>query len=223
MCCRMCCCIGLPWQINRIARSKQNASKSVIVDVLDAIDPMDESTFPIKFEEFSFNIFAAFLKTFKKTVTKRSRHSDDATTVVITTMNICLGVGSFSDACSALAFLFVECGIEKDATQNSKDLWRKISLYMQGACRTVAREHQALGLCMIEGKDLMPFPAYVKLASILAQSPDPEQVVAHLFLLLDWNTVSHAKNVCNAHLDWFGILMVHCLYMLDPARKIKMG
>ena len=107
----------------------RDASKSVIVDVLDAIDPRDESTFPIKFDEFSFNIFAAFLKTFKKTVTKRSRPSEDATTVVTTTMTIRLGAGSFSGACSALAFLFVECGIEKDATPNSKDLWRKISLY----------------------------------------------------------------------------------------------
>ena len=58
---------------------------------------------------------------------------------------------------------------------------------------------------MIEGKDPMPFPAYVKLARILAQSPDPEHVAAHLFLLLDWNMVSRAENVCNAHLNLFGI------------------
>ena len=36
-------------------------------------------------------------------------------------------------------------------------------------------------------------------------SPDPEHVAAHLFLLLDWNMLSHAKNVCNAHHDLFGI------------------
>jgi hypothetical protein len=102
----------------------------------------------------------------------------------------------FSGACSALAFLFVECGIDKDVTRKSKDLWQKFSLYMQGACRTVAREHQALGLGMIEGKDPMPFPAYVKLASILVQSLDPQHVVAHLFLLLDWNMVSFLCQKC---------------------------
>ena len=195
----------------------------MIVDVLDAIDPRDESTFPIKFEEFSFNIFAAFLKTFKKTVTKRSRPSEDSTTVVTTTMTIRLGAGSFSGACSALAFLFVECDIEKDATQNSKDLWWKVSLYMQGAHRTVVREHQALGLCMIEGKDPMPFPAYVKLASILAQSLDPEHVAAHLFLLLDWNMVSRAENVCNAHLNLFGIFDDALLVHVGPTKGDQDG
>ena len=71
------------------------------------------------------NSLATFLKTFKKTTTKQSQLSEDATTVAMTTMTICLGAGSFSGACFALAFLFVECGIEKDATLNSKDLWQK--------------------------------------------------------------------------------------------------
>lgn len=67
------------------------------------------------------------------------------------------------------------------------------------------REHQALGLHAIKGKDPMPFAAHVELASILACSEDLEHVAVHLFLLLYWNMVSHAENVANSYMDLFVI------------------
>ena len=77
---------------------RRDASKAVLFDVLESIDQKDSSTFPIKFEELTFNIFAGFLKTFKKTITKRSQSSDDTTIVETQTLTIRLGAGSFSAA-----------------------------------------------------------------------------------------------------------------------------
>ena len=139
------------------------------------------------------------------------------------TVTICLGAGSFSAACSALAFIFTECGVEKDGTPASRQLWKQIALYMKGTRRTGAREKQALGLRIIEGKDPMPFAAYVKLASILACSQDTEHVVAHLFLLLDWNMVSRAENAVNSHMDLFGIFDDALLVYLGPSKGDQEG
>jgi hypothetical protein len=67
------------------------------------------------------------------------------------------------------------------------------------------KESYALGLHTIEGKDPIPFAAYVKLASILTGRQDPEHVASHLFLLLDWNRVSSSENAVNSHMDLGGI------------------
>ena len=55
-------------------------------------------------------------------------------------VTIHLGAGFFSAACSALVFIFTECGVEKDETPAAKHLWKQIALYMKGTCRTGARE-----------------------------------------------------------------------------------
>lgn len=98
-----------------------------------------------------------------------------------------------------LSYIFTECKGEKDVTAASRDLWKKVALYLKDTQRTGARQHQALGLCTIEGKDPMPCHAYVKLVSILCQSHDPEHVAPHLVLLFDWNMVFHAENLVNSH------------------------
>ena len=38
-----------------------------------------------------------------------------------------LGVGSFSAACSALVYIFTECGIEKDGTPAARHLWKQVA------------------------------------------------------------------------------------------------
>ncbi len=207
---------------------RRDASKRVIVDAIKSINSQDPLTFPINFDNFTFNCFAGFLKTFKKTIVKRSPKTPSAaqkevTTVVTSTVTIRLGAGSFSAACSALAFIFTECGVEKDGTPASRQLWKQIALYMKGTRRTGARERQALGLRIIEGKDPMPFAAYVKLASILACSQDTEHVAAHLFLLLDWNMVSRAENAVNSHIDLFGIFDDALLVYLGPSKGDQEG
>ena len=69
----------------------------------------------------------------------------------------------------------------------------------------------------------MPFPAYVKLACILLQSPNPEHIAAHFFLLLDWNMVSQAENVVNAHMDLFGVYEDALLVYLGPSKGDQEG
>ena len=98
--------------------SKQrDYSMHAIVDFFDKINKDDTSTFPIYFEKFTFNAFAAFLKTFTKKISKRNtRDEDDTVIVTATEVTIRLGAGSFSNACSALSHLFTECGIDKGAT-----------------------------------------------------------------------------------------------------------
>ena len=74
-------------------------------------------------------------------------------------------------------------------------------MYKKGTRCKGARERQALGLQTTEGKDPIPLAAYTHLASILNRSNDPEHVAAHLFLLLDWNLMSHADFVVQT-LNW---------------------
>jgi hypothetical protein len=53
----------------------------------------------------------------------------------------------------------------------------------------------------VEGKDPIPIEAYKHLARILLASVNPEWSKAHLFLLLDWNLISRAKNVMQINID----------------------
>lgn len=41
---------------------------------------------------------------------------------------------------------------------------------------------------------MIPFAAYIHLATILYESKDPEMLAAQLFLLLDWNLISLADS-----------------------------
>jgi hypothetical protein len=173
-------------------------------------------TFPIDFEHLTFNVFAAYLKTFKRTIKrKRARVNpyDNQTVIETSTITIQLGAGSFNNACSALSQLFTECGEEKSATEASITMWRKIALYLKGTRRTTARERQKHSLHTSEGKDPMPYPAYVHLAKALSTSDKPEHTAAHLFLLLEWTMVSRLEAVVDQHIDLFGVyndaLLVH--------------
>jgi hypothetical protein len=184
---------------------------------LNGIDQQNPITFPIDFELLTFNVFAAYLKNFKRTI-KRKRaqvNSDDNQFVIETsTITIRLGAGSFNNACSALSHLFTECGVDKSATEVSITMWRKIALYLKGTRRTTARERQK--------QDPMPYPAYVHLAKALSTSDKPEHTAAHLFLLLEWNMVSCSEAVVDQHIDLFGVYNDALLVILGRQRGIKM-
>ena len=80
-------------------------------------------------ESLSFRFFSRFLSTFKKKAKKRTHECGD---IVVDTDNetmIRLSPSSYDGACSALSHLFHECGIEKDATETTKDLWTKLSSF----------------------------------------------------------------------------------------------
>ena len=53
----------------------------------------------------------------------------------------------------------------------------------------------------VEGKDPIPIKSYKYLARVLLTIDDLEWREAHLFLLLDWNLMSRAKNVMRSNID----------------------
>jgi hypothetical protein len=108
--------------------------------------------------------------------------------------------------------------LDKGTTTTSKHLWKKNALYMKGAQRTGARERQEHGLCTTEGKDPMSFKAYVYLARLLVKRNDPEHVVLHLCLILDWQMVSHAEGMVYEHMDMFGVYEDALLVHMGPSK-----
>ena len=114
------------------------------------IDRKCAETLPINFEYFGFNAYAASLKTFKKAVTTKHQLAptevpDSGETVIITNkVTICLGVGSFPNVCSVLSHLFLECNVDKSATQasrfygkNYQFTWRELIGQVQGSTRSM--------------------------------------------------------------------------------------
>jgi hypothetical protein len=157
------------------------------------IRPEDPETHPICFEKLSFVVFARWLKTFRKSV-KRSRGDAEPDVLAFdadvldggdatSTITVRLSASAYDNACSSLAFLFVECDCSKDYSPVSKNLWRKITLYKKGCRRESAKECSDLGLRTAEGKDPLPLACLIYLCKFLHRSKDPEHVAALLFLL----------------------------------------
>ena len=69
----------------------------------------------------------------------------------------------------------------------------------------------------------MPYPAYVQLAKALSMSDKPEHTAAHLFLLLEWNMVSHLEAVVDQHIDLFGVYNDALLVHLGPSKGDQDG
>ena len=107
---------------------------------------------------------------------------------------------SYDGVQSSLAHLYFECDFECNYNDITKDLWKKIGAFKKGNRQKGAKERQNLGLCVSEGKDLIPLQAYIHLAMLLHKSDDPEHIAAHLFLLLDWNLISWADMVATSNI-----------------------
>ena len=69
----------------------------------------------------------------------------------------------------------------------------------------------------------MPLKPLIYLAQILSCSKNKELFACHLFLLLDWNMVSRAESVVNAHIDLFGIYEDALLVHLGPSKGDQEG
>lgn len=199
------------------------------------IQPSVPATFPVNFDSLTFHVYTEYLKTFGKSVTTkrgaadndvllREVFGDDSDHSVegfddgidedgvgiqegerTRTYIIRLGHGAYSSARSALAFLYGECGVSRDFSDNTKYLWKQLPIYQKGSARTAALQREALGLRTVEGKDPFPFPAYELLSGILFRSKDPEHVALHLFLLLEWNLMSRAEQAVDANIELVGV------------------
>jgi len=181
---------------------KRDYLRASCTRALAAIDPTIKETIPVKLEALEFKVFTRFLSTFKKRVTKRTKDVMEGEVVMNEKdLVIRLSPSSYDGACSALSHLFTESGITKEQTSCSKDLWLKLSSYKKGTRRLSAKEKKQHGLSTIEGKKPLPFAAYELLAKILFESPDPEHVPAHTFLLLEWNLISRAEYLVDSKID----------------------
>ena len=80
-----------------------------------------------------------------------------------------------------------------------------------------------MGLCTAEGKDPLPVKCLQYLAEVLHRSKEPEHIAALFFLLLEWNLLSHANMVVNAHIDLFGISNDALLCFVGPSKTDQEG
>ena len=139
------------------ASKKRDYLRASCTRALTAINPSVEVSIPVKLEVLEFKVFTRFLSTFKKRVTKRTQDVMEGEVVMNESdLVIRLSPSSYDGACSALSHLFTECGIGKEQTSCSKDLWLKLSSYKKGTRRLSAKEKKEHGLSTIEGKKPLP-------------------------------------------------------------------
>ena len=73
-------------------------------------------------------------------------------------------------------------------------------MYKKGTRRLAVKERKQLELAAIEVKNPFPFSAYKYLAKLVFKSDEPEHIVAHTFLLLEWNLISRAEYVVDSNI-----------------------
>jgi hypothetical protein len=197
---------------------------------LDNINSNDPSTFPLFLDKLEFRTIAHFISTFNKKYTRTTNAAGDETVVPVqagdtpdNVINVRLHKSSYDGFTSSLAFLHKECGIPRDINPTVKKMWETISQYKKGTVRDGARQRKELGIRSSEGKDPLPFAAYVYLAEILHKSKDPEHIAARLFLLLDWNMISRADSVVSSNIELCGMRDDALVFDIGPTKTDQEG
>jgi hypothetical protein len=96
-----------------------------------------------------------------------------------------------------------------------------VAIYKKGSTREGAKQRKELGLRSSEGKDPLPFDAFVFLSEILHKSNNPEHVAAHFFLILDWIMISRANTVISSNIELVGMRNDALVFDLGRPRLIK--
>eukprot|EP00956_Cyclotella_meneghiniana_P032388 scaffold88971_cov23-Cyclotella_meneghiniana.AAC.1 len=202
-------------QDRQTARNRPSKLRTSINDCVKAfvnvIIPGDVTTYPLHFDKLTFHTVSTKRRATDVVLENQEEGHDDGLSETSrddsSNMKVLirLGAGAFSSARSGLAFLYGECGVPRDHTKNTKYLWMQLPTYQKGSARTAAKQREDLGMRTLEGKDPIPFAAYVHLANILLRSRNPEHVAVHLFLLLDWNLITRANQVVKANIDLIGV------------------
>ena len=78
---------------------------------------------------------------------------------------------------------------------------KKISQFMGGIKRTIAKEKQAMGKKNDEGKEKMSFEVYQQICKLLLTSGTTESIFTHCFLVLEWNLMARSDNICVTHIN----------------------
>ena len=178
-------------QSGKHSKLRTSLNKS-IQEALSNISADDPSTHPLYLNKLNFHALACFLSTLSKTVTRNSSPGSPDDTIIVEgdananrKVTIRLKPSSYDGVTSSLANLFIECNVSRNINDNVKELWKKVSSYKKGSRHKGARERHELGLSQTEAKSPLSFVTYEYLADILHRSDNPEQIAAHLILLLD--------------------------------------
>jgi len=78
---------------------------------------------------------------------------------------------------------------------------KQLSQFMGGIKRTIAKEKKEMGTKTDEGKEKMSFEVYEKICEVLLKSGTVESIFTHCFLVLEWNLMARADNICFTHIN----------------------
>jgi len=78
---------------------------------------------------------------------------------------------------------------------------KKVSQFMGGIKRTIAKEKQEMGTKNDEGKAKMGVEVYQAICKILLMSGTTESIFHHCFLVLERNLMARADNICFTHIN----------------------
>ena len=220
--------------INTLTRSGRPSKKRLNVrqvarEAFESIQEADASTHPIVLEKMTFRTLGHFFSTFNKRYTRTTvegqtrvvpfQQGDNLEDVVY----VRLHKSSYDGVTSALANLHTECRVPRDVNPEVKKMWETLSIYKKGTTRDGAKQRKKLGLRHSEGKDKMPFAAFVHLAEILHRSDNPEHIGAHLFLCLDWNMISRADSVITSNIELVGMSSDALTFDIGPTKTDQAG
>lgn len=97
---------------------------------------------------------------------------------------------------SALTYLFTMGGITK-----TEEFDGHVSRGMKGLTKEKAKENQATGARLTEGKDALSFEGYKFLAEKMIEEEGSEGVFGHCFLVLTWNLMCRSNNTTHIRME----------------------
>ena len=78
---------------------------------------------------------------------------------------------------------------------------KKLSQFMGGIQRTIAKEKKELGTKNDKRKEKMNFEMYQVICKLVLTSGTTESIITHCFLVLEWNLMARSDNICARHIN----------------------
>jgi hypothetical protein len=205
---------------------KRTSLRNLIKHLLQQVDSEDEDTIFIRLDKLAFKQFTRYLARFKKVIHSRKEKDNNATgpPTNIGEQNgedpilVRMSTSTYEGECAALANLFKKTGCKREEI-----MWNKLSQYKKGCRRAIANEKQELGLRLSEGKKVLSFRGYKKMAMKLFESGKKEHIAAHLFLILDWNLIARAENCIGAQINHISFLRDALLFEFGKSKTDQEG
>ena len=115
--------------------------------------------------------------------------------------NVCyMSSVSYGTIKSSLVYLFNASGHKMEGS-----LSKELNTFMRGLKKIIAKEKAQSGVSLEEGKKPMSFAVYKLMCQKLFESDEDDALVAHTFLVLEWNLMASAHMVGDmdvSHVEW---------------------